>query len=391
MNTIKGRITTVFLVLVIAAAAYMAGISGVFSSQRAIAAPVLYSADTVTSVYDEVSPAVVEIDVTQGGTGFLDQGVGQGSGFLIDADGHILTNNHVVDGATSIKVVFKWGDTVDAKVIGTDAIDDLAIVGVDASAVQGITPLQLGDSTTVKIGQMAIAIGTPYGLYDSCTVGIISGLNRSVSGGNLMGMLQTDASINPGNSGGPLLDVNGTVIGINTAIESTATGANGIGFAVPSNVAKMALPDLVAGKHVSRPWLGISGTTLTSTLAQTLGLSIDQGAYVITVNSGSPAERAGLKGGNLDVNGNPAKGGDVITAVDGKTVTGMPDLSGYILSKKVGDIITLSVLRDGSEMDIQLALGAWPSNANEGGTPTPTPQLPQTPPGWRFRQQPSTP
>ncbi len=294
---------------------------------------------------------------------------------------------------TSVKVILKGGNTVDAKVVGTDAIDDLAVISVDASAVEGVTPLQLGDSSAVKPGQMVIAIGNPYGLDDTVTVGVISGLNRSVSGSGSTGMLQTDAAINPGNSGGPLLDANGMVIGITTAIESPSTGARGIGFAIPSNVAQKALPDLTAGKQVARPWLGISGAALTQALAQKLGLSVDQGVYVVSVNPGSPAEKAGLKGGNLDITGAPAPGGDVITAVDGNTVTSVQDLSSYINTKNVGDSITLSVIRDGSEIDVQVTLGTWPNNLTPGVAPWPIPQpQPQPQPGmpgpgwWHFRQ-----
>ena len=390
MNTLKGKIIAVVTVVLIAAAAYALGAGQVFAPQKASAAPALYSEDTVTSIYDNASPAVVEIDMTQRTPGFFNQSMeGEGSGFLIDTEGHILTNNHVVDGATSVQVVLKGGNTVDAKVVGTDAVDDLAVISVDASAVASITPLQLGDSSAVKPGQMAIAIGNPYGMDGTVTVGVISGLNRNVNG--VTGMLQTDAAINPGNSGGPLLDANGMVIGINTAIESPSTGAIGIGFAVPSSVAQKALPNLMAGKQMVRPWLGISGAALTPALAQQLGLSVNKGVYVVSVNPGGPTDKAGLKGGNLDTSGAPAPGGDVITAVDGKTVTSVQDLSSYINTKNVGDNITLSVLRDGSKMDVQVTLGTWPSNLTPGGTPRQIPQPQPQPgipgPGWRhFRQ-----
>jgi S1-C subfamily serine protease len=278
-------------------------------------------------------------------------------------------------------VILDNGNAVDATVVGTDAFDDLAVIGVDASAVKGITPLQLGDSSAVKPGQMAIAIGTPYGLTDTVTVGIISGLNRSVSGSNLTGMLQTDAAINPGNSGGPLLDVNGIVMGINTAIEAQATGANGIGFAVPSNVAQKALPNLIAGKQVVRPWLGISGAELTQTLAQNLNLSISQGVYIVSVTSGSPADKAGLKGGNLDTTGAPAAGGDVITAVDGKSVKTVQELSNYFNTKNVGDTVTLSILRQASTMDVKVTLGSWPTSTTTPAPRTiPQPRIPGR--GW---------
>jgi S1-C subfamily serine protease len=203
------------------------------------------SQDNITTIYNKVSPAIVEIDVTIQGRGFFRGVSGQGSGFLIDNQGDILTNYHVVEGAASVQVLLKNGTTITAKVLGTDSTDDLAVVKVDTGSVAGITPLQFGDSNSVQPGQMIIAIGSPYGLTDSVTDGIISGLDRSVSGSNMTGMLQIDASINPGNSGGPLLDVNGFVLGINSAIENSANG--GIGFAIPSAIVQKALPNLIAG------------------------------------------------------------------------------------------------------------------------------------------------
>ncbi len=381
MGKMKWRIIGVLAAVIIAGGGYALGASGVLAPQKSSAAPVLYSQDTVTSVYDKASPAVVEIDVTETSSGFFGGTTeGQGSGILVDSQGHILTNNHVVDGAQTVKVKVGNNAAVDAKVVGTDALDDLAVISVDVSAVSGIAPLQFADSAAVKPGQLAIAIGNPYGLDDSVTVGVISGLDRSI--GNLTGLLQTDAAINPGNSGGPLLDANGNVIGINTAVEATATGARGIGFAVSSNTAQKALPDLLAGKTVSRPWLGISGATLTSSLAQELGLSVTGGVYVISVSDGSPAAQAGLKGGNLDASGAPAKGGDVITAVDGKSISAIEDLTSYIRTKAVGDRITLSVTRDGGSISVTATLEAWPANLNTRQVPsipqpTPFPRIPR--------------
>jgi S1-C subfamily serine protease len=390
MNTTKNKLIAAIVVTIIVASAYAVGAAQIFVPQKAIADPVLYSADTVTSIYENASPAVVEIDTTQQAQGFFNPTMeGIGSGFLVDTDGYILTNNHVVDGATNVKVTLKGGNTVDAKVVATDAIDDLAVISIDPSAVTGITALQFSDSTAVKPGQMAIAIGNPYGLDSTVTVGVISGLNRNIGG--MTGMLQTDAAINPGNSGGPLLDANGLVIGINTAIESSATGAVGIGFAVPSNVAQTALPELKAGKQVVRPWIGISGVALTQTLAQQLGLSVNQGVYVVSVNPVSPAEKAGLKGGNLDTTGAPAPGGDIITTVDGNSVSSVQDISNYINTRNVGDNITLSVLRNGSNTDVQVTLGTWPTSLTPGGSPRITPQPQPQPqpgipgPGWKSR------
>ncbi len=379
MNTLKGKIIAVVLVLVIAGIAYATGAGMLFTPQKASADAPLYDPNTVTNIYNAASPAVVEIDTTQTRSGFFGGSQeGLGSGIVIDTNGNILTNNHVVAGTSNVTVKFKNGNTVSGKVAGTDSIKDLAVVTVDKSAVSGITPLTLGDSSQVTPGQMAIAIGNPFGLDNSVSVGVISGLNRSI--GNMNGMLQTDAALNPGNSGGPLLDASGKVIGINTAIESPATGAVGIGFAVPSNVASSELSSLEAGTAVAHPWMGISGQTLTPSLAQQVGVTANSGVYVVTVVSGSPAEKAGLKGSNSSASGQPASGGDVITAVDGQAVNTIQDLQNYIAGKKVGDTITLTVLRGGNTTSIQVTLAAMPANVTSGNTPNQVPQTPQQTP-----------
>jgi S1-C subfamily serine protease len=394
MATFKGKLIAVIAVLIIAAAAFGAG--SFFSGTReASAAPVLYDPDTVNTIYTQASPAVVEIDTAQQSSSFLGRSVeGEGSGIVIDSNGNILTNNHVVEGATSVTVKFSSGKTATAKVLGTDAINDLAVISVDSANVSGITPLTLSDSSAVKIGQMAIAIGNPFGYENTITVGVVSGLNRSIGGSGYTGMIQTDAALNPGNSGGPLLNASGDVIGINTAIEATSTGAKGIGFAIPSNVAKNELSGLEAGKSVEHPWIGISGQSLSQTLATQLGVTVNQGVYVASVASGSPAEKAGLKGGTYDANGQPT-GGDIITATDGKAMNTIQDLQTYIASKAVGDTINLSVLRGGSTTAIQVTLQARPSNLNSSTVPNQVPQTPQTTPvpkngmpGWHYYRMP---
>ena len=391
MQTLRGKIVAFIVVIVIIAGAYAIGAGDLFAPEGASAATVLYDQDTVTTVYENASPAVFLIQTQEelvGNFGFpVPRGLG--SGFLIDDQGHILTNNHVVAGASGVTVMLDGGDMVEAEVLGTDEVDDLAVIGIDPSLVSGITPLQLEDSGKVRPGQMAIAMGNPYGLDDTITIGIISGLNRNVTGTNLRGMIQTDAALNPGNSGGPLLDVNGKVIGINTAIESTSASSRGIGFAIPSNVVRNVLPDLVAGKSVSRPWLGISGRAITGPLAEELGLPVDRGIYVITVNDDSPAEKAGIRGSNLDEDGNPARDGDIITAVDSQSIGRIEDLSGYILNKKVGDTIRLTVLRDNNSLSIQATLEPWPAGLTSGiipeAVPTPTPGATPSLPGWSWR------
>jgi S1-C subfamily serine protease len=381
-------VAVVITVFVLGMVLAWAGSLTLFKPETSSAQPVLYNEDTVTTIYNNASPAVVEINVTQGtgiSGGFFSQG--EASGFLVDNNGSILTNDHVVDGASKVSVTFKNGTTVDATVIGTDAVHDLALIKVDLSSVSGITPLTLGDSSTLKPGQMSIAIGAPYGLADSITVGVISGLDRNISGSSMTSMLQTDAALNPGNSGGPLLDASGEVIGINTAVD-TQSGARGIGFAIPSNVAKSALPTLSAGKQVQRVWLGISGTALTADLAKQLNLSVNEGIYVINVTSGSPADKAGLKGSGISSGGVPATGGDVITAVDGNAVKSVSDLTNYFAGKQVGDQVTLSILRGGNTMDIKVTLGAWPSNPPINVYPNPVPNVPWP---WGGRQRTPTP
>ena len=380
MKTLRGKIGVVLAMLLVTGAAFAVGTSMHLVANATSAAPTLYDENTMTSIYNNASPAVVEINVTQTVSTVYGKSTqeGLGSGFLIDNQGHILTNDHVVDGATSVQVSLTNGNTVNGKIIGTDPVDDLAVVGVDPSAISGINPLNLGDSSLVVPGQMAIAIGNPLGYTDSITVGVISGLNRSISGSNLRGMLQTDAAINPGNSGGPLLNDQGVVIGINTAAEIGATGADGMGFAIPSNLAAKLLPDLIGGKTVSRPWLGISGTTLTQANASTLGLSVNKGIYVVSVVANSPAEKAGLKAGGSNSDGSLVAGGDVITAVDGKAITSIDDLTAYISAKHVGDNVNLTVLRNGQSTTIQVTLAAWPANLSSNVTP----QSPTTTPGF---------
>ena len=387
MHSLRSKIIAVLAVVVIAAAAYGVGAGTLFGGEKASAAgPILYSQDTVTSIYDSASPAVVEIDVTQAsGSGFRGSLQGEGSGFLVDKSGNILTNNHVVAGASSVKVILKDGTSLDGKVVGSDALDDLALVNVNASSVSSITPLQF-NTGTLKPGQLAIAIGNPFGLDGTVTVGVVSGLNRTIAGSNYKGMVQTDAAINPGNSGGPLLDANGQVIGINTAVEASSTGARGIGFAVSAATATRVLPDLVAGKTVTRPWLGVSVATIDATLAQKIGATANQGVYIVSVVGGSPAAQAGLKGANLDSNGTPAAGGDIITAVDGKAMKTVDDLTSYISSKKVGDQVKVTVLRAGASQDVQVTLGTWPTTSpNITPNPNPNPNVPRLPNMPRFR------
>jgi len=380
LNTLKSKIVTILVVIVVAAAAYGIGSGKLFSSQEVTAADSLYDEDVVTSIYNAASQAVVEVNVTQTSTSFFGQSTeeGLGSGFVIDSDGYIVTNNHVVEGASSVEVTFADGSTADAEVMGTDSVHDLAAIKVDDSDVDGITPLTLDDSDDVELGEMAIAIGNPYGYQNTITVGVISGLDRTISDedSSLTGMLQTDAALNPGNSGGPLLNADGAVIGVNTAIESSATG---IGFAVPSNIVEKELDTLEEGTDYVRPWLGISGRTLTEDLADELELSVDSGVYIVSVVDGSPADDAGLIGSTSSSNSEVGEGGDVITEVDGEEVTSITQLSAYIADQTVGQTVTLEIVRDGETQTVDVELAERPSTTSTTTTPDQSQQSPSYP------------
>ena len=317
------------------------------------AGPVLVEEQQVIDIYDAASPAVVQIGV----------GLSTGSGFLIDDEGHILTNSHVVDDASTVTVTLSDDTELDGRVLGVDAADDLALLQVDAPDVSHITPLTLADSDNVQPGQLAIALGSPYGLEGTITVGVVSGLDRSLTGDDgrpITGVIQTDAALNPGNSGGPLLNSEGEVIGVNTAVESQS--ADGVGFAVPINTAEAVLLRLQEGTTVERPWLGISGTTLTGEMAEALDLTVDRGAYVLEVVRGSPADEAGLIGGGTTSGGDPDEGGDVITAIDGEPVESIEDLIDFLNSKEAGDQVTLTVVRGEETLELSVTLAPFPGS-----------------------------
>src|ERR1700731_2517101 len=311
------------------------------------------SPGSFAAIYQQVKDGVVTITTSVSGTGPRSFSQAEGSGIVVDKQGDILTNAHVVAGASSVQVTFSDGHTVSGQVKGVDQSADLAVVLVSAS--DQLHPLPNGNSDTLQVGDTALAIGAPFGLQGSFTAGIISGLNRGTTAPNgraLTGMIQTDAPINPGNSGGALLDGKGQLIGINDSIQSPVEGNVGVGFAIPINRATSLLPSLEKGVAIQHPWLGISGQTLTASTAGQLGLSETSGVLVIQVVPGGPSAAAGLQ-----ADGQPSANDDVITAIDGHPITTIEQLTQYLDTKKVGDHVTLSVTRNGQHISVGVTLG----------------------------------
>ena len=329
--------------------------------------------DALVQLYDAVSPGVVSIQVPSSASGAV-----LGSGFVIDIDGYIVTNYHVVEGASQVEVHFPSGLKVYGSVVSVDLDSDIALIKVDVSADQ-LTPIPLGDSDQIRVGQSVVAIGNPYGLSGTMTVGIVSARGRTLESirqtgsGNFFSagdLIQTDATINPGNSGGPLLNLNGEVIGINRAIQTsgnlTSTVSNtGIGFAVSSNILKTVLPTLKQGESYDYPYLGLSSLpSLTLAEAEILNIPNTTGAYVLEVVPGGPADQAGLRAGTettaiIGLNA----GGDLITAVDGQEILEFSQLLSYMmLNKQPGDEMVLTILRNGQEMTLTVELGERPDS-----------------------------
>jgi S1-C subfamily serine protease len=307
------------------------------------------------AIYQQTKDGVVTITTQVSGNGFRSFSQAEGSGIEVDKQGDILTNAHVVDGASSVQVTFSNGQTTSGTVKGVDQSSDLAVVQVSVSPDQ-LHPLAVGNSDTLQVGDTALAIGSPFGLQGTFTAGIISGLGRTSSAPNgraLTGMIQTDAPINPGNSGGALLDGQGQLIGINDSIDSPIEGNVGVGFAIPINRAESLLPSLKQGIAIQHPWLGISGQTLTAATAGQLGITSEtSGVLVVQVVAGGPAEKAGLQG-----TGQADSSDDIVTAIDGRRITTIEQLQQYLDTKKVGDHVTLSVTRNGQHISVGVTLG----------------------------------
>ncbi len=343
------------------------------------------------TVYQNVNPSVVTIEIgsrvsgvnAPGPLGRQGNGQGQivpvaeGSGFVWDSAGHIVTNNHVVTGADKITVTFSDGSSYGAKLVGTDPNSDLAVIQVTSAPASLLKPITVGDSTQVKVGEMVVAIGNPFGLANTMTNGIVSAISRSIQASSdssqnaptntptfsIPDVIQTDAPINPGNSGGVLVDMNGNLIGVPSQIESQSGSNSGVGFAIPSAIVSQVVPQLISKGVAVHSYLGISGTSVTPDVVSALNLKAgQQGVLVASVVAGGPAEKAGLKPASVDANGNPTAAGDIITGIDGKTVTSFEDLVSYLsASTQPGQSVTLNVLRNGADTQVKVTLGTQPT------------------------------
>jgi putative serine protease PepD len=305
------------------------------------AQPAAATTTSLTQLYKNVAPGVVDIVVNTTSGGFGDQGAqAEGSGFVVDSSGDIVTNQHVVAGQNGIKVTFQDGKTAKATVVGTDPSTDIAVIKVSVDASE-LHPLTFGSSAAVEVGQSVAAIGSPFGLPETLTSGIVSALNRTISAPNnfsISGAIQTDAPINHGNSGGPLLNSSGQVIGVNAQIESDSGGNDGVGFAIPSDAVKSVSDTIIAGGKVQHAYLGV-----------TIGTASSGGAQVSTVKADTPAAKAGLKAG------------DIITALDGTTIATADDLTAKVSAHQSGDKVTLTIKRSSSSLKITVTLGTRPS------------------------------
>lgn len=337
------------------------------------ALPPLYDEKIVSTVFETASPAVVEVQTAvQFGRRI---GTGSGSGFFVDDEGHIITSDHVVEGAREITVRLSDGRELTAVKLGHSQHDDLAVLRVDPDAVSDIRPLSFADSDEVSIGEMAIAIGSPFENRNSLSVGVVSGLERSESriqrsdsffggsGRTITDLVQTDAALNPGNSGGPLLNARGEVIGVNSSVRVQSGVQIGLGFAVASNTVMQILEELKSPGEFTRPWPGFTGVDIEDLPGRSDRLAVDTGVYVVKTCEGGPAEVAGMRDDYLAVimaRGRGVSGrGDIVIGVDGNRVESMADLYSYINDLKVGDQITLDLIRNGDPMQAEIMLAKW--------------------------------
>jgi S1-C subfamily serine protease len=338
---------------------------------------------TVADIFEEEGRGVVFVQAQGAGSdsplGGGGEGTSTGSGFLVDDDGTILTNAHVVAGSESVTVSFEddKGNEIDAEVKGRDESTDLAVLKIDPAEAEGVAPVPLGDSAKAQVGDPVIAIGNPFGFTRTVTTGIVSAVQRRIDAPNAFSIgnvIQTDASINPGNSGGPLLDAQGRVIGINAQIATNGSqGSVGIGFAIPVNTAKELLPQLAKGGEIERGYLGVRAADVSSSVAEELDLPVEEGALIQEVVDGGPADRAGLRAGDRPTTDRLSAGGDVIVAIQGEKIESSSDLVAAVEDLKPGDEIEVELYRGDEKRTETVKLGKRPDEVAQ------TPELPGLP------------
>ena len=321
---------------------------------------------SLIEIFERSEFGVVSIAVTK--TSPHGDSTGVGSGFIFDKEGHVITNNHVIRDSEKINVTFTDGTSYRAKIVGTDPYADIAVLKIDVNS-EKLYPLPIGDSSKLKVGEQIAAIGNPFGLSGSMTSGIVSQLGRLLPSGvgfSIPDVIQTDTAINPGNSGGPLLNMNGEVVGVNTAIYSNDGSFSGVGFSIPSNVILKIVPVLIKDGEFQHPWVGISSANITPDLAELLNLKDAKGVLVMTVVKDSPANKAGLRGSSETAVYEETEytvGGDVVLSVDGKEVRKIDDILTHLQREKnVGDKLNLGILRDGKELNVVLTLEPRPES-----------------------------
>ena len=308
------------------------------------------------TIYDQLKDSVVLIQTN----------LGLGSGFVYDLKGHIITNHHVIEDADTIQVSFLDGNVTSASVVGMDIYSDIAVIKVD-SQVTTLQPIVLGTSFDLTVGEPVAAMGNPFGLSDTLTVGIVSSLERTLTAAEkyvIIDIIQIDAAVNPGNSGGPLVNLHGQVVGVNTAIQSETGTFTGIGFAIPSDTVKREIGDLIETGTYKHPWLGVSALDVNIAIADAIGLEKPQGVLIVEVTEGSPAEQVGLRGGDQNVTSDGQVipiGGDVITGIDGLSMRRLADLVVYMeRNTSPGDSVVFEIVRDGQERSLEVTLGKRP-------------------------------
>jgi S1-C subfamily serine protease len=329
---------------------------------------------SIQEIYEAAGPGVVQVTSTSVVTDnpfFGPQSASSlGSGFVVDRDGYIVTNYHVIENAQEIEVNFSGDDRVPATIVGSDPSTDLAVLKIDAQS-RALTPLPLGNSDDVHVGDAVVAIGNPFGLERSVTAGIVSALQRDITAPNgytIDKVIQTDAPINQGNSGGPLLNARGEVIGVNSQIETETGGNVGIGFAVPVNTVKEVVSQIKESGKVEHAYLGVQMQEITPELAETVNVPVDEGVMIVGVVDGSPADQAGLQGGEQQVivgGRSYVLGGDIVLRADGRPVTSPDELRTIIMEKSPGDPLTLEIQRGQSQRTVNVTLGQQP--AQSGG------------------------